>query len=56
MDKLLVYGECRICGTPCIWIPMVDGVIADLEVCSLECLEKVTEELKEDGAEMEGKQ
>lgn len=53
--NMLEVGYCRVCGTGCVWIPMMDGLLAGLEVCSPECLEKLLEELKEKG-EVEGKQ
>lgn len=55
MENLLEVGYCRVCDKGCLWIPMVDGLLAELEVCSPECLEKLLEELKENG-EVGGKQ
>ena len=55
MENLLEFGHCRICDKAVIWIPMVDGLLAGLEVCSPECLEKLLQELEEKG-EVEGKQ
>ena len=31
-------GQCRVCGKNCLWIPMVDGVLAVFDVCSDKCL------------------
>lgn len=41
-------GECRICEKNCLWIPMVDGVLADMDVCSAECLDKLLDKLEQE--------
>lgn len=54
--SLFEVGECRVCGKNCLWIPMVDGILAVFEVCSDECLEKdeeAQEILSKAKAEME---
>lgn len=35
----MLHGECRVCDQYCIWIPAVDGELAEKRVCSPECLE-----------------
>ena len=55
MENLLEFGQCRVCDKAVIWIPMVDGLLTKLEVCSNECLKKLLQELEEKG-EVEGKQ
>lgn len=35
---LFEIGQCRVCGKNCLWMPIVDGVLAFFEVCSDECL------------------
>ena len=39
-------GVCRVCGKNCLWIPMVDGVLAVFDCCSVECLDKCEEAQK----------
>jgi len=43
--KIFEVGECRVCHKNCLWMPMVDGILANLEVCSNECLDVCLEEL-----------
>lgn len=40
---LFFYGKCKNCGEECIWMPMVDGILAEYEVCSTDCYDKLVE-------------
>jgi len=33
---------CKVCGVNCFWIECVDGDLAEKEVCSPECLAKLS--------------
>jgi hypothetical protein len=46
--KMFEVGECRVCHKNCIWMPMVDGILAEFEVCSNECLDVVLSELQKE--------
>ncbi len=54
MIELFTFGECRICETPCIWMPW-DGLLLETETCSEECLDKVAEKIQNlpEGGEIE---
>lgn len=41
--RFFEFGECKVCGKNCLWMPIVDGALAFFEVCSEECLEKCEE-------------
>lgn len=47
MSNLFVVGECRYCHKNCFWITFVDGILAELEFCSYECMEQGIDEIPE---------
>lgn len=49
MSALFKVGECRVCHKNCLWFTPIDGMLADFDVCSSECLTVVLDELKETG-------
>ena len=54
--SFLEVGECKVCHKSCLWIPMVDGVLAELEVCSEECLAELLPTIETDDTLTEGEE
>ena len=48
---MFTVGQCRVCEKNCLWINFVDGMLAELEVCSVECLNKLMEKLEQEELE-----